>query len=355
MEEHILARSVIAPLGGLLEMGAADSADELGYFRDHEITAPSLLLWSGLVEGVRPDLESPAAVRRMCRAGGDLQLTELLHALITAALVAETDAGPGARLLTEILTLTTALTDGTGRCTPAGAFRTWRTRCLPPRPAPRLRRARGRKGGIPGVRAGPRPSAGSVTGPAAADGHRYPLADPTGMGESMSADSRAERPKAQRPQRSLAGNVLFAVAAVVVLATMVLGAFAAGALLLSPLSAVVPEDGEHALAVGCIGLGGITGLVLPLILFGMVRGSEDTPRVGPGAAARKILALLVFAVYLLVVAVVVAQLGYVLPRDITTTVAVFAVGFSWMPLAMVPWEKLGLGGVVPRPKSRKAE
>ncbi|MDT9698634.1 hypothetical protein [Streptomyces sp. P17] len=167
----------------------------------------------------------------------------------------------------------------------------------------------------------------------------------------MSADSRAERPKAQR---SLAGNVLFAVAAIVVSATTVLGAFAAVALLLSPLSALVPEGGEHAVGVGCIGLGGITGLVLPLILFGMVRAGEDTPRVGPGVAARKILALLVFAVWILLVAVAVAQLGYVLPRDLTTTVAVFGVGFSWMPLVMVPWEKLGLGGVMPKPTSRKA-
>ncbi|MFE6360119.1 hypothetical protein ACFVP3_08960 [Streptomyces sp. NPDC057806] len=163
----------------------------------------------------------------------------------------------------------------------------------------------------------------------------------------MSADSRAEQPKAERPQRSLAGNVLSAGAAVLVLATTLLGAFAAAALLLSPLSDVVPEDGEHAVAVGCMGLGGITGLVLPLILFGMVRGDQDTPRLSAGAAARKILALLVFAGYLLVVAVVVAQLGHLLPRDITTTVAVFAVGFGWMPLAMVPWEKLGLGNVLP--------
>ncbi|MDT9698635.1 hypothetical protein [Streptomyces sp. P17] len=174
MEEHVLARSVVVPLGGLLEIGAVTAtgtwslaevslgtflaerrdevhqvlagiqglcafgpvflgvADELGYLRDHEVTAPSLLLWSGGVEGVRPDPESPGAVRRMCRAGADLQLTEILDALVAAALVAGTDAGPGARLLTGILTLTTALTDGTGRCTPAIAFRTWRARCLPP-------------------------------------------------------------------------------------------------------------------------------------------------------------------------------------------------------------------------------
>lgn len=168
----------------------------------------------------------------------------------------------------------------------------------------------------------------------------------------MSADSRAEQPKAQRPQRSPAGNVLFAVAAVVVLATMVLGAFAAVALLLSPLSALAPDDGETAVVVGCIGLGGVVGLMLPIILFGMVRGNEDTPRVGPGEALRKILALLVFGVYLAVMGVVAAQAGWILPKDITTVVAVFAVGFSWMPLAMVPWEKLGLGGLLP--KSRKA-
>ncbi|WP_158101874.1 hypothetical protein [Streptomyces swartbergensis] len=54
--------------------------------------------------------------------------------------------------------------------------------------------------------------------------------------------------------------------------------------------------------VGGIAVGGLTGLMLPVILFGMVRGNEHTPRVGPGAAARKVLAVLVFDVWLLVVA-----------------------------------------------------
>ncbi|MBC2907256.1 hypothetical protein [Streptomyces cupreus] len=56
-------------------------ADELGYLRDHEVTAPFLLLWSG---GGRADRGSAG-----CGNG----------------------RGTGARLLTEILTLTTALTD----------------------------------------------------------------------------------------------------------------------------------------------------------------------------------------------------------------------------------------------------
>ncbi|WAZ22091.1 hypothetical protein STRCI_003311 [Streptomyces cinnabarinus] len=172
MEDHRAARAVIAPLGGLLEIGAVTAtgtwalpevsigafldarreelthvlagihrlcgfgpvfttvADELGYFHDHEVSAPSLLLWSGGVEDVRQDLHSPAAVRRMCRTGADLQLTELLDASVTAALVAGTDPATGARLLTGILSGVTALADGTGRCTPATAFRSWRVRCL---------------------------------------------------------------------------------------------------------------------------------------------------------------------------------------------------------------------------------
>ncbi|WAZ22092.1 hypothetical protein STRCI_003312 [Streptomyces cinnabarinus] len=169
----------------------------------------------------------------------------------------------------------------------------------------------------------------------------------------MSAESSAERPKARRPQRSAAGNVLFALAAVVVLATTVLGAFGAVALLLSPLSLLTPDEGETAVVVGCIGLGGIIGLMVPVVLFGMVKGSADTPRVGPGEALRKLLAVLGFGVFLALVGVVAAQVGWVLPKDITAVVAVFAVGFAWVPLAIVPWEKLGLAGVFPR--SRKAQ
>jgi hypothetical protein len=180
----------------------------------------------------------------------------------------------------------------------------------------------------------------------------------------MSAESGAERPEAQRPQRSFAGNVAFGAGMLLVLATATLGAFAAVALLgravdAAPLSTMVPDDGNKAVVVGGIAVGGLTGLMLPVILFGMVRGNEDTPRVGPGAAARKVLAVLVFDVWLLAVALLVAQLGWFLPAQVTTVVAVFAVGFSWMPLAMVPWERFGLGDVFAKRRgpatSRQAE
>ncbi|MFE3162859.1 hypothetical protein [Streptomyces sp. NPDC059224] len=139
--------------------------------------------------------------------------------------------------------------------------------------------------------------------------------------------------------------------AVVVLATMTLGAFAGVAFMdgltdTSPFTSVVPDHGHTALVVGGIGAGGVIGLTLPMILFGMVRGSDQDPPVGPGSALLKVLALLVFGVYLLIVSVIASQVGWLLPQGVTTLVAVFALGFSWMPLAMVPWEKLGLRGVV---------
>ncbi|MGV9500778.1 hypothetical protein ACWDQ0_21090 [Streptomyces sp. NPDC003642] len=175
----------------------------------------------------------------------------------------------------------------------------------------------------------------------------------------MSAESGAGRPKAPRPRRSAAGNAAFGAGVLAVLTTATLGAFAAVALLgrivdAGPLSSVVPDEGHNALVVGGIAAGGLTGLMLPVILFGMVRGTEETPRVGPAAAARKVLAVLAFDVLLLSVSFLVAQLGWLLPTQVTTVVAVFAVGFSWMPLAMVPWERFGMGDAFGKPRGPSA-
>jgi len=179
--QQTLARSVIAPLGGLLEVGAVTATgtwrlsdvsvgvyvtahqsevdrllsgiqrvgafgevfltvlDELGYLRDHEVTGPALLLWSGGVEALPvdvADLEEPATVRRMCRMAADLQLTEFLDALITAALAAGVEAEAGARGVAEVLGLAVGLADGSGRCSPVSAFRMWRVARLPSRLRP---------------------------------------------------------------------------------------------------------------------------------------------------------------------------------------------------------------------------
>ncbi|MEV6790602.1 hypothetical protein AB0M87_01080 [Streptomyces sp. NPDC051320] len=128
MPESILGREIFGPLGGMVEIGAVVAqgawtlsdvsvgefvarrrgeldqllrvvrdigdfapatmgiVDELGYVRDHEVTAPSLLLWSGGYENVSPRLGEAVAVRRMSRTGGDLQVTNFLHALVNAAI-----------------------------------------------------------------------------------------------------------------------------------------------------------------------------------------------------------------------------------------------------------------------------
>jgi hypothetical protein len=172
----LLAREIFAPLGGIVEMGAVRATgtwslpdvsvgdfltrrqnevdrllngirtvcgfsdvamainDELGWFRDYEVSAPFLLLWAGAVEGVperQEDLEEPSTVRRMCHMGADLQLTRFLHALISGALTAGTEARQGAEEVAEILGIAVDLADGTGRGTPTSVFRTWRVAFLP--------------------------------------------------------------------------------------------------------------------------------------------------------------------------------------------------------------------------------
>ena len=46
--------------------------------------------------------------------------------------------------------------------------------------------------------------------------------------------------------------------------------------------------------------------------------------------------------------------GWLLPQQITTFVAVCVIGFSWVPVGLFPWEKVGLGGLSGiRPGSRR--
>lgn len=174
----------------------------------------------------------------------------------------------------------------------------------------------------------------------------------------MSAESRSDRPEAQPAKRTFAGNVLFALAFLFVFATMVGGAFGCVFLMMrlgdSALSSVVHEDGQGALIIGGMALGGIPGLFLPLMLIAMVRGTEDEPRMGVRKAAKTVLGLVLFDVYVFVLAVLVSLLGWLLPQQITTFVAVCVIGFSWVPVGLFPWEKVGLGGLFGiRPGSRR--
>ncbi|MFC9848387.1 hypothetical protein ACFWFF_00420 [Streptomyces sp. NPDC060223] len=166
----------------------------------------------------------------------------------------------------------------------------------------------------------------------------------------MSVGSGSGAARAQSPGRSLAGNVAFGAGLLLVLATMTLGGYAGVALALgladdSFLSSAVPGDGRNAVVVGGIGAGGLAGLLLPLILFAAVRGTEARPRLGLGEALLKMLGVLVLGVYLQIVSLLAAQLGWILPTGLVTLLSVFVVGFSWVPLALIPWERFGLGGM----------
>ncbi|NGO10357.1 hypothetical protein G5C60_22905 [Streptomyces sp. HC44] len=174
--EARLARAVFGPLGGVVEIGAVNFTgtweiadvsvgdflahrqgdverlldgirsvcrfstaamaivDELGRFRHHEVPAAFLLLWSGGITGVPQPierLEEPPVVRRMCRMAADLQLTEFLQALITAALEAGTEARHGAGQVAAVLGIAADLADTTGRSAPESVFRMWRVAHLP--------------------------------------------------------------------------------------------------------------------------------------------------------------------------------------------------------------------------------
>ncbi|MFD8267629.1 hypothetical protein ACH4UX_21605 [Streptomyces althioticus] len=165
---ELLAREVFGPLGGVVEIGAVNAtgtwrladvslgdflhgrraevdvllarlrsacafdstamsiAWDLGWLRPHDVTAASLLLWSGGLTGVPDDpaeLESPAVVRHMCQVGADLQLTRLLHASVTAAVTAGTEAKRGARARAAVLTAACALSGGPR---PSDVLRLWR-------------------------------------------------------------------------------------------------------------------------------------------------------------------------------------------------------------------------------------
>ena len=176
VSEIKLAREVFGPLGGVVEVGAVNSTgtwdladvsmggflasrqddverllagirvvcrfsdramaivDELGWFRDHEVPAAFLLLWSAGVTGVPQPPErlgEPALVRRMCRMAVDLQLVLFLQALVNAAVASGTEARQGAPRITEILGIACDLADPTGRSAPDLVFRMWRVAHLP--------------------------------------------------------------------------------------------------------------------------------------------------------------------------------------------------------------------------------
>jgi hypothetical protein len=172
--ETSLAREIFGPLGGIVEVGAvADSdenvplnhvsvgnfanrnhsdlhrilqiaqtvggfhastmalIDELGWHADHEVTAPSLLLWSGGIEKYSPEIEAADAVQRMLGAGGDLQLVRFMHALVGAAVARKQPAAPTSELIVEAIQRACPVAGIHEPGADRAIFRMWRVAHLP--------------------------------------------------------------------------------------------------------------------------------------------------------------------------------------------------------------------------------
>ncbi|MCX5113152.1 hypothetical protein OOK13_32770 [Streptomyces sp. NBC_00378] len=129
-----------AALDGILQVaqesgGFPDSTmalvDGLGWHRDHEVTAPSLLLWSGGIEEFSPALENPRSVRRMVEAGRDLQLVRLMHALVGAAVAREKSSTSLSELIIEAIRAAAGLVGMRDPGAVRDTYRMWRVAHLP--------------------------------------------------------------------------------------------------------------------------------------------------------------------------------------------------------------------------------
>ncbi|MFD6436829.1 DUF5959 family protein [Streptomyces venezuelae] len=172
--EHLLARAIFGPLGGIVEISAVAATgtwsltdaspagfatahrtqvtrlrelvqrigefsdatlailDDLGYLNEHSVQAPSLLMWSSAYEDVSSPLEAAEVVRRMSRTGADLQLTRFLQALTEAAIARGRNVAHGAELIAEAVRIAVgllagALDDSDPLTAQRTSFRTWRT------------------------------------------------------------------------------------------------------------------------------------------------------------------------------------------------------------------------------------
>ncbi|MGW8573727.1 hypothetical protein [Streptomyces niveus] len=174
VSETSLAREIFGPLGGIVEIGAIVDAgentalahvsvdefttrnhpelsqilrtvqtignfhsstmaivEELGWHSDHEITAPSLLLWSGGIEEYSSDLDNPQSVRRMVSAGADLQLVHFTHAMVGAAVAAGQPVDASSELIVVAMRRAAGLVGAENGEAAREIYRMWRASLLP--------------------------------------------------------------------------------------------------------------------------------------------------------------------------------------------------------------------------------
>lgn len=105
--------------------------EELGWHADHEITAPSLLLWSGGIEEFSPDLDNPQSVQRMVSAGADLQLVHFTHALVGVAVAVGRPVDGSSELIVEAVRRAARLVGAENPEAARDIYRMWRASLLP--------------------------------------------------------------------------------------------------------------------------------------------------------------------------------------------------------------------------------
>lgn len=174
VSETSLAREIFGPLGGIVEIGAVVDAEEsaalahvsideftarnhpelsqilrtvqtignfhsstmaiveeLGWHADHEISAPSLLLWSGGIEEYSSDLNNPQSVRRMASAGADLQLVRFTHAMVGVAVTVGQPVDASSELIVEAVRRAAGLVGAENAGAAREIYRMWRASLLP--------------------------------------------------------------------------------------------------------------------------------------------------------------------------------------------------------------------------------
>ncbi|MEV8336028.1 hypothetical protein OG211_12720 [Streptomyces niveus] len=174
VSETSLAREIFGPLGGIVEIGAVVDAEEsaalahvsideftarnhpelsqilrtvqtignfhsstmaiveeLGWHSDHEISAPSLLLWSGGIEEYSSDLNNPQSVRRMASAGADLQLVRFTHAMVGVAVAVGQPVDASSELIVEAVRRAAGLVGAENAGAAREIYRMWRASLLP--------------------------------------------------------------------------------------------------------------------------------------------------------------------------------------------------------------------------------
>ncbi|MGP3922637.1 hypothetical protein [Streptomyces sp. 8N616] len=171
--------------------------------------------------------------------------------------------------------------------------------------------------------------------------------------------SRAQQAQQQRTQKSSLGKLGFTLSLLLVLAIMTAAAIGGMRVMVvgntELLSAVLPEDGRGATVVGGLAFGALAGMLVPVILLSVVKPDAHGDRVSLQQGAWRLLGVACITIYLAAVSVLVAQLGWLLPENVTTALAVPLIGLSWLPAAVLAssdrFKASGLGRLLP--KSRK--